>query len=390
MIDIQDKSKCCGCYACYSICPTNAIKMERDEKGFEYPVVIKEKCINCGLCEKACPILKNNINDKNNNFPIAYACKNKNEEIRLKSSSGGIFTLIAKSIIDLGGIVFGAGFDEKYNVVHSYITNESEISRFRGSKYVQSTIGNMYKKAKEFLDEGKYVLFTGTPCQIEGLKTYLKKEYDKLYTQDIICHGVPSPKVWNKYINEMNRKYDGNIKEINFRKKDIKGWNLYQLSMKYDNDEYLQIHKNDPYMQAFLRDAILRESCYNCKFKKKNRISDITLADFWGIKNIKPELDDDKGTSLVIINSQKGQELMDKIKKLIEVEKVNFEEAIKYNPSMLNSVQMPSGRDKFFENLDKDIEISELVSQYATLPNRIQRILRKIKKLIVDKKGEKV
>lgn len=385
MIDIQDKSKCCGCHSCYNICPKNAIIMESDKKGFRYPVVIKEKCINCGLCEEACPILKDKVDNKKMDLPIAYACKNKNEKIRLKSSSGGVFTLIAKSILDMNGVAFGAGFDEKYNVVHSYITNESEISRFRGSKYVQSTIGNMYKKAKEFLDEGKYVLFTGTPCQIEGLKTYLKKEYDKLYTQDIICHGVPSPKVWNKYINEMNRKYDGNIKEINFRKKDITGWNLFQLSMKYDNNEYLQIYKDDPYMQAFLRNAILRDSCYNCKFKKKNRISDITLADFWGIKNIKPEFDDDKGTSLVIINSQKGQELMDKIKKIVEVEMVNFEEAIKYNPSMLNSAQMPSGRDKFFENLDKDIEISELVNKYAALPNRAQRILRRIKVYIIKR-----
>lgn len=382
MIDIQDKSKCCGCHACYNICPKNAIIMESDKKGFKYPVVIKEKCINCGLCEKVCPMLKDKVDDRDMDFPIAYACKNKNEEIRLKSSSGGVFTLIAKSILDMNGVVFGVGFDEKYNVVHSYITNEAEISRFRGSKYVQSTIGYMYKKVKEFLDEGKYVLFTGTPCQIEGLKTYLINEYDKLYTQDIICHGVPSPKVWNKYINEMNQKYDGNIKEINFRKKDNTGWNLYQLSMKYDNNEYLQIHKNDPYMQAFLRDASLRDSCYNCEFKKKNRISDITLADFWGIKNIKPELDDDKGTSLVIVNSEKGKELMNKIKNSVEVGKVNFEEAIKYNPSMLNSVQMPSGREKFFENLDKDICLSELVNKYAPLPNIVQRVLRKIQRII--------
>ena len=380
MIKIQEKSECCGCHACYNICPTGAIIMEEDERGFKYPVINKEKCINCGACEKACPILKNNINNTKKDFPEAYACKNKNDEIRMKSSSGGIFTLIAKIILELDGIVFGAGFDDKYNVVHSYIENEDDLSRFRGSKYLQSTIGDTYKKAKEFLDNDRYVLFTGTPCQIEGLRTYLKKDYEKLYTQDIICHGVPSPKVWRKYLEELKKKDEAELEEVNFRKKDNTGWNLFQLSMRYGKNEHVKTHREDAYMQLFLKDLILRDSCYNCKFKKKNRISDITLADFWGIKNIRPDMDDDKGTSLVIINSEKGKELLDKIQDEVVKEEVNFEEAIRYNPSMIKSVSKPKQREDVFNNLENE-SIEELLKKYMPKPSIIRKVLRKLKRI---------
>lgn len=379
MINVQEKSKCCGCYACYNICPTGAISMEEDEKGFKYPLVNKEKCINCGLCEKACPIIKNN-SDLKKNLPKAYACKNKNSEIRMKSSSGGIFTLISNYIFDLNGIVFGACLDEENNVIHSYVEREENIDKFRGSKYVQSSIGDTYKKAKEFLDNDRYVLFTGTPCQIEGLKSYLKKDYDKLYTQDIICHGVPSPKVWRKYIEELNEKNDGTPKKVNFRRKDITGWKSFQLSIKYVNSEYAETHKKDRYMQLFLKNVILRDSCYDCSFKKKNRLSDITLADFWGIENIKPDMDDDKGISLVIVNSEKGKELINKIESQIEKEEVDFEEAIRYNSSMIKSVEMPKQREEFFENLDK-YNIEELVKKYVPQPNIIQKVVRKLKRI---------
>ena len=380
MINIQDKSECCGCHACYNICPTGAITMEEDEKGFKYPVINIEKCINCGACEKVCPILKKNIIEKQD-FPKAYACKNKNDQIRMKSSSGGIFTLIAKAILELDGIVFGAEFNDEYNVIHSYVNNEVNLSKFRGSKYLQSTIGDTYKKAKEFLDSGRYVLFTGTPCQIEGLKTYLRKDYEKLYTQDIIRHGVPSPKVWKKYVQELNEKNEAIPKEVNFRKKDNTGWTSFQLSMKYDKSEYVKTHEKDAYMQLFLKDLILRDSCYDCKFKKKNSLSDITLADFWGIRNIRLDMDDDKGTSLIIINSEKGKELLNKIEDEIEKEKVNFEEAIKYNQSMIKSAQMPKQREDVFKNLENE-SIDELVKKYIPQPSMIRRILGKIKRRI--------
>ena len=198
MINIKDKSKCCGCSGCMNICPKNAIIMKEDKNGFKYPIVDKEKCINCGLCEKVCPIL-NNKKEQQKEIK-AYACYNKNIEERLKSSSGGIFILLAKEILKRNGIVFGAAFDENFNVKHISIDNEKDIEKLMGSKYVQSNMGKVYKEVKEFLENGKYILFSGTPCQIEGLKKFLKKDYDKLYTQDIICHGVPSPKIWQMYL----------------------------------------------------------------------------------------------------------------------------------------------------------------------------------------------
>ena len=198
MIEISKKSKCSGCHACYNICPKNAINMQVDENGFKIPIVDKSKCVNCGMCDRACPIINKNIID---NEPKVYVCYNKNENIRYKSSSGGIFTLIAREILQRKGIVFGAAFNEDFSVSHMYIDDIEKLDMLRRSKYVQSSINDTYRQAKEFLEAGRFVLFTGTPCQIEGLLAYLGKQYNKLYTQDIVCHGVPSQKVWRKYLD---------------------------------------------------------------------------------------------------------------------------------------------------------------------------------------------
>ena len=219
MIKIENKTECMGCHACFNKCPKQAIEMVEDEKGFKYPKVNKEKCIECGLCEKVCPIINNR---KILNEPKAYAIINKKDEIREKSSSGGIFTLLAEYVIKNGGVVFGAAFDENWNVKHYYVEDIQDINIFRGSKYMQSIIGNTYKQAEEFLKDDRIVLFTGTPCQIEGLKAYLGKEYDKLYTQDIICHGVPSPKVHNIYLEYLKKKFKANkIENISHRDKEV-------------------------------------------------------------------------------------------------------------------------------------------------------------------------
>ena len=377
MIEITDKTKCCGCHACYNICPKGAIKMQQDKKGFEYPVVDKEKCINCGLCNKVCPIINNK---QINNEPKAYACYNKDLNMRMQSSSGGIFTLLAEEILNRGGVVFGASFNKNFEVEHIMVESVGKLEKLRGSKYTQSKIGETYKKAKEILEEGRYVLFTGTPCQIEGLKSYLRKEYDNLYTQDIICHGVPSPKVWKKYIKHRDNTDNGKTKKISFRNKD-NGWKLYNVKFEYNSSSYKQNQNEDKYMQAFLRNTILRDSCYNCSFKKLNRISDITLADFWGIQNIMPKLDDDKGTSLVIINSKKGQELFENIKETIIYKNVDLQEATKYNPSMTKSADKDPNREKFFKNLDK-LEFDELVNKYTYTPSIFKRIMRKGKNII--------
>lgn len=375
MIEITDKTKCCGCHACYNICPKGAIEMQQDEKGFEYPVIDKEKCINCGLCEKVCPIINNK---QIKNGPQAYACYNKDLNIRMQSSSGGIFTLLAEEILSKGGVVFGASFNKTFEVEHIMVEKIEELEKLRGSKYTQSKIGETYKKAKEILEEGRYVLFTGTPCQIEGLKSYLRKEYDKLYTQDIICHGVPSIKVMKKYNNYLEQINNSNIEEIKHRTK-INGWKEWRVFIKFNNNKQLSSdHNKDLYMQAFLKNTILRDSCYNCSFKKLNRISDITLADFWGIQNIMPELDDNKGTSLVIVNSKKGQELFENIKEKIIYKNVDIQEAIKYNMSMIESAKMDKNRKKFFENLDK-LDFDKLVKKYTYQPSIFKKIEFKIK-----------
>ena len=378
MIEIKNKIDCCGCYGCYNICSTKAIEMIDDEKGFKYPVVNKEKCIHCGLCEKVCPII-NNKKEKEKNIK-AYACINKDIDTRMKSSSGGMFALIADYILDLNGVVFGAEFDANFQVIHSYIENKEELYKFQGSKYVQSQIGEMYKKAKEFLEEDRYVLFTGTSCQIEGLYQYLRREYDKLYTQDIICHGVPSPKVWKKYLNEMNSKYKDIPKKISFRDKNRNGWQDFSMKLEYNDTTYVLSHDEDIYMKAFLKDVCLRDSCYKCNFKKKNRNSDITLADFWGINNIDKEMNDEKGTSLVIVNSLKGNKLFEEIKTNTIYKQVDFEKAIKYNLNMINSAKVHKNREKFFKELE-NTNLEFLVKKYTKKP-LYKKVLGKTKKII--------
>jgi len=378
METICDKEKCCGCHACFNACPKNAITMKVDNKGFRYPTIDQKKCINCGICKKACPIICNK--EEKSKEIAAYACYNKNSSERFNSSSGGIFILLAKEIIAKDGVVFGATFDKDFNVNHSYIDTERELEKFMGSKYTQSLIGDSYRKVKEFLDLGRYVLFTGTPCQIEGLKAYLKKDYDRLYTQDIICHGVPSPKAWNNYLEYQKKKYGKTIKSISFRNKD-NGWSKFQMNISFDTKSYSKNHANDIYMKAFLGNICLRDSCYNCLFKKKYRESDITLGDYWGIGNIHPEFNDDKGTSIVVINSKKGKELFDNIKNKIEYIETNLDEAIKYNSAMIKPVNHNKNEEAFINDIDK-LEFDLLINKYIPKPSIVKRLYSKTKKSI--------
>lgn len=350
LIDVIEKNKCTGCMSCKNVCPVNAIKIERNADGFQYPKIDQTKCIHCNLCKKACPVVT--TLKQQNNETKAYACKNKNTNVRMQSSSGGIFTLIAEDILNQNGVIFGAKFNQKFEVVHDYVLKKEELSIFRGSKYLQSKIGDSYKKVKKFLEEGKKVLFTGTPCQVEGLLSYLGKDYENLYTQDIICHGVPSPKVWKKYLEY--KKQNKKIKEINFRKKDILGWNNYQVNYKYENSEENIHHEEDIYMKLFLQNLILRQSCYSCNFKKINRKSDITLADFWGIDKVLPEFNDEKGTSALIVHSKKGKEIFDRIKEHINFIEVNVEDIKKYNPCLCKSAHYNDNRNQFFKVFNKE------------------------------------
>ena len=376
MIDkeIKNKKDCMGCYACSNICPQNCISMENDKEGFWYPKVDLDKCIKCKKCVNVCPIINKTTIE---NEPLAYACFNKNEDIRMESSSGGIFSLVAEQIILNNGVVFGVGFDKDFNVVHSYVENKEDLNKFRGSKYVQSKIGDTYKQVKNFLEEGIEVLFTGTPCQISGLKSYLGKDYNNLFCMDNICHGVPSPKVWEKYVDFREKKSVSTTQRIAFRRKD-EGWKRFSVSLLFKNDtEYRENVSNDLFMRAFLKDVCLRPSCYACEFKTLHRESDITMADFWGVQNILPEMDDDKGTSLIFVNSDNGQSMFEKIEDTMLYKEVYINEAVKYNSAAIKSVECNPNRENFFADLD-NTEFDKLVKKYCTDKLDV-RIKRKIK-----------
>lgn len=359
MIKLKDKSKCSGCHSCTNICPKKCIEMKEDTEGFLYPEVDNEKCVECGLCEKKCPIL----NDMRiENKPEAFACYNKDKKIREESSSGGIFTLLASYIIDNGGIVYGASFNEKFEVEHIEVTNKMDLNKLRGSKYVQSKLGNTYSKIKEQLNQNKLVYFSGTPCQIDGLLCFLNKRYDNLICQDIVCHGVPSPKIWKHYLKKF--KLEKNA-EISFRDKST-GWESYSFSIKQKNYFYKELSNENEYMKVFLKNLCLRPSCYDCHSKSLYRNSDITLGDFWGIKEVCSEMYDKMGTSLVFINSEKGKKIFEKILENIAYKKVDIYKASEYNPSSYKSVNIPEKREKYMENIFEN-EFDQYSKKYTKI-----------------------
>lgn len=381
MINITDVSKCSGCHSCVAVCPKNCIDMIVDSEGFLYPKVNSSLCINCGLCEKACPII--NSFDRNDN-PSAFAAVNKNDKIRLRSSSGGIFTLLAENVLEKGGVVFGAAFaDDFKEVVHIAVTDKEHLYKLRGSKYLQSKIGDTYKQAQDYLNKGVCVYFSGTPCQIAGLYSYLGKEYQNLYTQDLICHGVPSPLVWKRYLELREQGARSRASNVFFRQKN-NSWKNYDLCIEFENGtKYEKCGSQDIFMRGFLSNLYLRPSCYVCGFKSVNRCADITLADFWGVQNILPKIDDDKGTSLVIVHSQKGMGLLKQIQSDIVIEETDLDLAVKHNPSMIYSSNLNYKREKFFKkksNLSIDILINSCLRVSI-----FKRVFRKIKRYIKGK-----
>lgn len=365
MITITDKHNCSGCGACASICPKHCITMLSDNEGFLYPTVEESDCIDCGLCEKVCHELHPFVERQPQKF---YAAINKDEGIRLKSSSGGIFYLLAEIIISEGGVVFGARFDEQWQVKIDYAETMDGVKAFMGSKYVQARMATAYTDAKRFLTEGRKVLFSGTPCQIAGLHHFLRKPYDNLLTVDIICHGTPSPKVWDRYLDEVVTAGRKAIKDVQFRNK-RNGWKSFNFTMEYNKDEQTvslcSHHQQNHFMRAFLRDMILRPSCYNCQAKSGRSHSDITIADFWGINTEIPEMDDDKGTGLILVNTDKGQVSLD-WSKTNHIE-TTAEIALGHNPAYYRSVAAHSKRADFFARLDETGSVIDLISSSLRL-----------------------
>lgn len=404
MINIVDKKLCCGCAACVQRCPKQCITLHEDHEGFLYPKVDADACIDCGLCKKVCPIL----NEGNKRKPLkVYAAINKDEKIRLESSSGGVFTLLAEQTIEEGGIVFGARFDENWQVCLDYTETIEGIAAFRRSKYVQARTENTYQQAERFLKEGRTVLFTGTPCQIAGLKKYLRKEYDNLLAVDFVCHGVPSPKVWKRYLQELlASKGEKNtvsfspnpssvskgyalIAGISFRNKSL-GWKKYSFVLRQNltkaiaegeenSVSFSDMHRDNTFMCLFLSDVILRPSCYDCHCKEGKSGADITIADFWGIGSISPEMDDDKGTSLIILQTEKGKQffsVLDIVKK-----EQTYEEASRSNQGLKSVCKPHPKRKKFFAEMD-NVEDLTRFSKVILRISFLKRIKRQIKRFI--------
>lgn len=386
MITITDKSHCCGCSACVQRCPKQCITMAEDNEGFLYPQVDTSKCVDCHLCEKVCPV----INQDEARTPLeVYAAKNSDDDIRLKSSSGGIFTLLAEQTIKGGGVVFGACWDKDWNVKHDYIDNISDLQRFRSSKYLQSVIGDNYLKAEQFLKTGRKVMFTGTPCQIAGLKHFLRKEYDNLLAVEIICHSVPSPGVWQQYLTTRLHTLKWNksdIRNISFRDKKT-GWKTYSFVIENkDGNSFIELSSKNAFMRGFLADLYTRPSCHACPAKQRRSGSDLTLGDFWGIESLMPEIDDDKGVSAIIVNSDKGKQVLHNIN--VELYEVQYDELTTRNPALVKSFPITPKRIEFFKEDGSTFEekVKRLAKKPFSMKTLAYRIVRKIiPNMVVEK-----
>lgn len=378
MIQIKNKHDCCGCSACVQVCPIHCISFNEDEQGFRYPFVNEKLCTNCGLCEKACPLLGCLYATKPLNI---YAAQNPNDETRLNSSSGGVFSVLAELVISKGGIVFGARFDEKWDVIHDYTKTKDGIELFRGSKYAQSFIGETYIQAKNFLKKGKIVLFSGTGCQIAGLKFFLKRDYENLLTVEIVCHSVPSPLLWRKYRDEIA---GGNkLTYVNFRSK-INGWKAYSIILKTKEFEHSE-QNGCPYIKGILSNLTTRPSCTQCPTRHGKSGADLIIGDCWGIQEILPSFDDNKGTSIVEVLTPKGGLYFRKSN--IRIQQISTEIIYLYNKGLQEPAAENPFHDKFFHQIKKTSSVRNLLIKYTIQKEPVssgKHILNKIKELFIQ------
>lgn len=367
---------CSSCGACTNVCARSAITMQLDVDGFDRPVVDAEKCVQCGACEKVCP-WSNTVENPNASaeLPRTVAAFAKNESVRLESSSGGIFTVLAEKIIDDGGVVFGVAQLTPIKFGHIVVDNKADLNKLRGSKYVQADAGLVYREVRSLLKFGKKVLFSGTPCQVAALYAVLGRSATSadLVTVDIVCHGTPSVKVFEKYTHELEKSRGGALDSVVFRDKST-GWGGYSLQYRFvGGDSLLVHHARSKYMHLFLNRICQNQSCDECHYRKLPRIADITLGDYWGISKYHPEMNDNKGTSVVLLNTDHGKALFDSVAdSVIQCEsKVEF--AIAGNPCIVRSSKPHPKRAEFFANLDR-FTIDKLIKMYCPYPSFIGRL----------------
>lgn len=380
MVDKFDKKDCCGCSACANVCPKGCISMVADEEGFLYPQIDKSVCIECGLCVKKCPII-NSTKFATNHSPLAYIVQSLDNNILRQSTSGGCFSMIANWIIEHGGSVFGAAFNENMDVTHIKIESKDLLYKFQGSKYVQSNIGNSYKEAKKDLDKGKYVAFSGTPCQIAGLKSYLNKYYPKLITIDVVCHGVPSPKFWNKYKTYYETKYEAKIINASFRNKKY-GYNRSSMQLDFSNGKSLNKFTMDDYfLSAFFAEICSRPSCHKCAFKFINRNSDFTIFDCWNATLYSKQMKKEGATNL-FIHTDMGIQIFENIKQNTIYKQIEYMRAVKQDGSMMVISTKPNiNRSNFFNDMNI-LSVRKLKEKYY--PNSLSTIIKSnLRRLII-------
>lgn len=380
----ENKSECCGCTACMNICPNKAIRMKIDEEGFLYPVIDKEKCIECGLCKKVCA-LQNGYNIENRLEKVeVYATKNKSDIVRMHSSSGGLFYTLSKNVLNKNGVVYGCIFDDNFHAIHIRTDNMDGIKKMMGSKYSQSELGNVYNNVKKDLKNGKLVLFTGTPCQVAGLNKFLKdKDNSKLILVDLICHGTPSPQLFQDYIKFLEKTKKKKIKGYYHRSNKI-SWQQHTENVVYEGgkEDYTS-RLSQTWKRIFYSDLCLRPSCYSCKYTNTKRPGDITIGDFWGIEQYDKEFVDKKGVSLVLINTTKGQKLFKEISNDLLINKRKIEEAIVKNPQLKQPINISINERKKFWSDYKNNGFKYIANKYGgynnigKLKNLIKRIIKR-------------
>lgn len=362
---IQIPSVCTGCHACAAICPKKCIDMQDTGEGFLFPVIHTETCIQCNRCEEACPVLC--MPDKSRHTQ-AFAVKNKDDVEREKSTSGGVFPLLARTILDADGIIYGAAYDNDFSVSHIAVEDSGNLPFLQGTKYVQSTVGRIFPEVKDHLKAGRQVLFSGTPCQCAGLRAFLGKGYENLMLVDLICHGVPSPKVWQTYIDYRARKENGGKRpvKINMRSK-VNGWSRYSTEFDYGNGKIARSQNSeDPFIRAFVGNICLRSSCSECLAKGTERCTDLTLGDYWGIWSQHPEFNDEKGTSIVFVHSAKGMAALNRMKGQTEWLEISIEDAYRENMSMMSSSKAHEKRKDFLDKVTSD-NFGDIVKEYFPL-----------------------